>query len=70
MLDNFNYAFVWGTSSKFNPQRVGKDHILEDEDVLMVIAKTVSQQKKDKNYNKKVQDYMDKYKKKKKALKS
>ncbi|GAB9463105.1 hypothetical protein Gpo141_00000578 [Globisporangium polare] len=70
MLDNFNYALVWGTSTKYNPQRVGKEHFLEDEDVLQVIVKTANQQKRDKNYNQKVQAYFDKYKRKKKALKT
>ncbi|KAG2765116.1 hypothetical protein JG687_00010486 [Phytophthora cactorum] len=70
MLDNFNYALVWGTSTKYNPQRVGKEHMLMDEDVLQVIVKTANQQKRDKNYNQKVQAYFDKYKKKKKALKT
>ncbi|KAG7398500.1 Developmentally-regulated GTP-binding protein 2 [Phytophthora boehmeriae] len=70
MLDNFNYALVWGTSTKYNPQRVGKEHMLHDEDVLQVIVKTANQQKRDKNYNQKVQAYFDKYKKKKKALKT
>ncbi|DBA02379.1 TPA: hypothetical protein N0F65_007198 [Lagenidium giganteum] len=70
MLDNFNYALVWGTSTKYNPQRVGKDHCLEDEDVLQVVVKTANQQKRDKNYNQKVQAYFDKYKRKKKALKT
>jgi uncharacterized protein len=72
MLDNFNYALVWGTSTKYNPQRVGKDHKLEDEDVLQVIVKTANQQKRDKYYNQKNQAYMDKWKrnKKKKPLKT
>nr|CCA15609.1 GTPase putative [Albugo laibachii Nc14]CCA16328.1 GTPase putative [Albugo laibachii Nc14] len=72
MLDNFNYALVWGTSTKYNPQRVGKDHLLEDEDVLQVVVKTANQQKRDKNYNQRVQAYFDKYKrgKKKKPLKT
>lgn len=70
MLDNFNYALVWGTSTKYNPQRVGKDHVLEDEDVLQVVVKTANQQKRDKNYNQRVQAYFDKYKRKKKALKT
>ncbi|KAJ0406678.1 hypothetical protein ATCC90586_008095 [Pythium insidiosum] len=70
MLDNFNYALVWGTSTKYNPQRVGREHVLEDEDVLQVVVKTANQQKRDKNYNQKVQAYFDKYKRKKKALKT
>ncbi|RHY34940.1 hypothetical protein DYB32_000567 [Aphanomyces invadans] len=70
MLDNFNFALVWGTSTKYNPQRVGKDHVLQDEDVLQVVTLTVTQQKHAKNYNQKVQAHWDKYKAKKKALKT
>ncbi|KAF0721262.1 hypothetical protein AaE_010110 [Aphanomyces astaci] len=70
MLDNFNFALVWGTSTKYNPQRVGKEHVLQDEDVLQVVTLTVTQQKHAKNYNQKVQAHWDKYKAKKKALKT
>nr|WCZ58420.1 developmentally-regulated G-protein 3 [Paratrimastix eleionoma] len=31
------YALVWGSSVKFNPQRVGKDHVLHDEDVIQLV---------------------------------
>ena len=67
LLDNFNYAFVWGTSAKHIPQRVGQDHVLEDEDVLQIYGKTVSQQKHSKDYNKKVQAYYDAWKRKKRV---
>jgi ribosome-interacting GTPase 1 len=30
-------AWVWGTSVKYNPQRVGKDHKLHDEDVVQIV---------------------------------
>lgn len=72
MLENFNYAWVWGVSTKYDPQRVGKEHVLQDEDVLQIIPKTANQQKKDKNYVHKCQEAFDKYKqkKKKKALKT
>lgn len=32
-------ALVWGTSVKHNPQNVGKDHVLNDEDVVQVVKK-------------------------------
>lgn len=32
-------ALVWGASVKHNPQKVGKDHILEDEDVVQIVKK-------------------------------
>jgi hypothetical protein len=37
-----------------------------DEDVIQVVGKTVTQQRHDKNYGKKVQTYMDNWKSKKK----
>ena len=37
LLDVFSFALVWGRSTKFNPQRVGLNHVLCDEDVLQVI---------------------------------
>lgn len=36
---NFRHAKIWGTSVKFPGQKVGPDHVLEDEDVLRVIMK-------------------------------
>ena len=36
MLDEFKSAYVWGKSVKQNPQKVGKDHQLFDEDVIQV----------------------------------
>ena len=37
--DVFKYALVWGTSTKFNPQRVGLAHEVEDEDVIQIAKK-------------------------------
>ncbi|KAG6657446.1 hypothetical protein I3843_04G084300 [Carya illinoinensis] len=39
MLKQFKYALVWGSSAKHKPQRVGKEHVLEDEDVVQIIKK-------------------------------
>ncbi|KAG9335725.1 hypothetical protein JZ751_004261 [Albula glossodonta] len=32
-------ALVWGISVKHNPQKVGKDHVLDDEDVIQLVKK-------------------------------
>ncbi|CAJ0578688.1 unnamed protein product, partial [Mesorhabditis spiculigera] len=34
---DFKCALVWGSSAKHNPQKVGKEHILDDEDVVQVV---------------------------------
>lgn len=39
LTSQFKYALVWGTSVKFNPQRVGLSHILQHEDVIQIIKK-------------------------------
>lgn len=39
LAESFQYALVWGASAKHKPQRVGKDHILQDEDVICVVQK-------------------------------
>jgi ribosome-interacting GTPase 1 len=31
------HAYVWGTSAKHNPQIVGRDHVLDDEDVVQIV---------------------------------
>ena len=38
-VKNFRHAKVWGTSVKFPGQKVGPDHVLEDEDILRIILK-------------------------------
>jgi ribosome-interacting GTPase 1 len=65
MVRDFNFALVWGKSAKHSPQRCGLNHQLQDEDVVQIVTKTNSQQKQDKNYQKIVQTYADKYHKKK-----
>lgn len=39
IIKQFKYAWVWGRSVRHQPQRVGKDHMLEDEDVVQVVKK-------------------------------
>jgi len=39
ILKEFKYALVWGSSVKHQPQKVGKDHVLSDEDVVQIIKK-------------------------------
>lgn len=37
LAKDFKAAIVWGSSVKFSPQRVGRDHVLDDEDVVQII---------------------------------
>ncbi|OWF55285.1 GTP-binding protein 128up-like isoform X1 [Mizuhopecten yessoensis] len=39
LLKEFKYALVWGSSVRHQPQKVGKDHILNDEDVVQIVKK-------------------------------
>lgn len=39
LVDQFKSAYVWGKSVKHNPQKVGIDHVLMDEDVIQVNKK-------------------------------
>lgn len=39
LIKDFKAALVWGSSVKYQPQRVGKDHVLNDEDVVQIIKK-------------------------------
>uniref|UniRef100_A0A2I3GZU1 OBG-type G domain-containing protein n=1 Tax=Nomascus leucogenys TaxID=61853 RepID=A0A2I3GZU1_NOMLE len=39
LIKQFKYALVWGLSVKHNPQKVGKDHTLEDKDVIQIVKK-------------------------------
>uniref|UniRef100_A0A1I7XAB7 OBG-type G domain-containing protein n=1 Tax=Heterorhabditis bacteriophora TaxID=37862 RepID=A0A1I7XAB7_HETBA len=41
LASQFRYAIVWGTSTKFSPQRVGLHHKLDHEDVIQVVVVTV-----------------------------
>src|SRR6218665_4047455 len=39
LADQIKYALVWGTSTKFSPQRVGPTHVVHHEDVVQIIKK-------------------------------
>ena len=39
LIQRFRYAWVWGSSVKHNPQKVGKEHKLDDEDVVQIVKK-------------------------------
>lgn len=39
ILKQLKYAWVWGASVKHQPQRVGKDHCLEDEDIVQLVKR-------------------------------
>jgi ribosome-interacting GTPase 1 len=39
LANDCKYALVWGTSAKFNPQRVGTSHLMADEDVIQIVKK-------------------------------
>ena len=39
ILKEMKYALVWGSSVKHQPQKVGKDHLLHDEDVVQIVKK-------------------------------
>lgn len=39
IMNNFSHALVWGSSVKHNPQKVGKDHVLQDEDVVSIVKR-------------------------------
>ncbi|KAJ1919120.1 GTP-binding protein rbg1 [Mycoemilia scoparia] len=39
ILRQFSHALVWGSSVKYSPQKVGKEHVLGDEDVVQIVKK-------------------------------
>lgn len=39
ILKEFKHALVWGTSVKYSPMKVGKDHVLNDEDVVQIVKR-------------------------------
>ena len=48
---------VYKRQAKHSPQRVGLQHKLHDEDVFQIVAQTNQQQKQDKGYSQRVQNY-------------
>lgn len=69
LLLDFNFALIWGASTKHNPQRCGLQHELADEDVVQIVKRTVQQQRKDRAYGSRCQAAFDRYKSKKKKKK-
>lgn len=45
LAKSFKYAMVWGTSVKHCPQRVGRTHILDDEDVIQIMSSAQPEKK-------------------------
>jgi len=39
LAKQFKHALVWGASVKHRPQRVGRDHVLADEDVVQIVKR-------------------------------
>ena len=39
IIKEMKYALVWGSSVKHQPQKVGKDHQLNDEDVVQIVKR-------------------------------
>lgn len=39
LVKQLKYALVWGSSVKHRPQKVGKDHVLQDEDIVQLVKK-------------------------------
>lgn len=39
IMTQFRYAWVWGSSVRHQPQKCGKDHVLQDEDVVQIVKK-------------------------------
>ena len=39
MAKQLKYALVWGASAKHRPQKVGKEHVLLDEDIVQIVKR-------------------------------
>mmetsp|Transcript_20261 Transcript_20261/g.27955 ORF Transcript_20261/g.27955 Transcript_20261/m.27955 type:complete len:166 (-) Transcript_20261:25-522(-) len=39
LAKQLRYALVWGSSVKHNPQKVGKEHVLHDEDIVQIVKR-------------------------------
>eukprot|EP00963_Diacronema_lutheri_P008712 scaffold772_cov339-Pavlova_lutheri.AAC.8 len=39
LIKDLKFALVWGTSVKHIPQKVGKDHVLHDQDVIQIVKR-------------------------------
>ena len=39
IINQFRFAFVWGTSTKYDPMVAGLNHVVQDEDVIQIMTK-------------------------------
>ncbi|KAL6766232.1 hypothetical protein ACKKBG_A35195 [Auxenochlorella protothecoides x Auxenochlorella symbiontica] len=39
IIKQFKYSLVWGSSVKHRPQKVGREHILQDEDIVQIVKR-------------------------------
>lgn len=39
IMNQFKCALIWGASVKHNPQKAGKEHVLQDEDIVQIVKK-------------------------------
>jgi len=39
LAKQFKHALVWGSSARHRPQRVGRDHVLADEDIVQIVKR-------------------------------
>ncbi|XP_064391511.1 developmentally-regulated GTP-binding protein 1-like [Halichondria panicea] len=39
IMKEFKHGLAWGSSVKHNPQKVGKEHVLHDEDVIQIVKR-------------------------------
>jgi len=48
LIENMKWSYIWGSSVKQLPQKVGLKHQLHDQDVLQIVIKTAEEQRQEK----------------------